>query len=288
MSSIEVMICAALSVLSRAGLNVIDRKSYGHLQLPMLLTNTINNSLPLLGLTVALPFYADRTLLLGLLLDWRLIVFAGIIQLVAYCFSYAFRYLDIPSVLIFSKCPDMFIPLTVFLVLGYWSNADALFSLVSVLVLLPIMWQQKFLGCSHIALLMLLLLVIQATVAPILVPMHHLNSHVLLNTLFVVIFYRFVFCYVCLFYAHRSFTTLRGQQTQWGLLLVRGVLAISTQFFFIAAISADSPVVAWPILNSTALIGIFFSALFLSEPANKAQLLTVVGLFACALVRVLY
>ncbi|MEN3010812.1 MAG: hypothetical protein ABDI20_07615 [Candidatus Bipolaricaulaceae bacterium] len=134
-------ILAALGSSSlRAILNVLDRLAFGHRRAEVILLNLINNFLPLfLIFPVAVLLKPEQTI--AALGDLRNIGLAGLVQLVAYAFSAAFRELTIPQVIVYSKLPDLFIPLGIYALDRFFSVVDFLFSALTTLVCVPIIFE---------------------------------------------------------------------------------------------------------------------------------------------------
>ncbi len=301
---------ALLSVFARAGLNIIDRSAFGHAKAPLLKTSMINNIIVLAYFAPIIIFFGDFTTLLYYFSDYKLLIFASLMQCVAYIFAIAFRHASVSSVLLASKIPDVFIPVVIFILLGYWKHTDALFSIATVFMLYPV-WRgtkKPSRGFSLILLLMVIILIIQAGAAPLLMSADDRETISWLDCAFVLVVFRLLISVLIFFSANffdmtyrkekkkglnglpsrsgmRAFFFMNSNYKWLSTLCVRGIFAVSTQLFFVAAISLSEPVVAWPILNSTTLFAIWGASTFLGEKPSRAEWLAVFGITGCLLTR---
>src|SRR5262245_20812405 len=117
------ILLALLSAGGRATLNVIDRQTFNHLQIAVLPGSAVNNGAPAVVALAVVPFVGVR-LFVDALVDYRACVFAGIAQVVAILYGWAFRTSPVPRVVLFSKLPDIAIPAVLFLTTGVldWHN----------------------------------------------------------------------------------------------------------------------------------------------------------------------
>jgi drug/metabolite transporter (DMT)-like permease len=68
------------------------------------------------------------------------------------------------------------------------------------------------------------------------------------------------------------------------MVLIRGVLTVGAQAAMVLALSYNQPILAWPILNSAALLSVVLSSIVLREHPTKAQSFAVVTIAILGLV----
>ncbi|WP_143453045.1 hypothetical protein [Lactobacillus bombicola] len=74
----------------------------------------------------------------------RMLLYALLTQLVAYGYSYVMKKVSIMKSVILSKLSDLFIPLAIFLTMGYFSRSSYLVSIGStILVVIYIVFKQR-------------------------------------------------------------------------------------------------------------------------------------------------
>lgn len=255
-----VMTFALVSALSRAGLNIIDRYQIGQKKLSILGVNLWNNALPAVLMVLVALSFGHGSELLSYFFDWKTVLFGGLVQLVAYAFSYAFRHLHVNLVTVMGKFSDLLIPVGVFLTTRYWSWDTYGFAVATTLACLPILWMTRTLGSfrsigvAGFAVSGALLL--QASFSPLLAPAVPISDvrHLLIFAT-AVILWRTVWRSLAPLLHRRT-----GRRTPWlvppfsPIPILRGLLTIVTQTAFIFAISSSASALAWPILNSTGFL----------------------------------
>lgn len=292
LSAQAVMALAFVSAFSRAGLNIVDRYQIGLKKLSILNVNLWNNAVPafIMTITAALFFGLHRELLESIL-DWKTILFSGLVQLVAYTFSYAFRYLTVNQVTVAGKMSDLFIPIGVFFTTQYWNWGMYGFAAATTLVCLPMLWtsgNDRHAGLMKTAgALIGGALVLQASLAPVLMASTGPASdvrHALAFTTAVIIWrtaWSLMPMLRCLKTLHMpSFALLTNS-----VFMLRALLTVITQTTLILAVGSTVSVVAWPILNSTGVFAMLLSALLLREKHTRLEKLIVVAISTLALMR---
>ena len=287
-------LCAAASACTRGGLNLIDRHLYGVERRSVRATMVVNLLLPLsacLALAVivrppprlAAAFFSSATLIPALM-----------IQMVSYAYASAFKRRPLASVILDSKLGELLIPLA----LAPWAHAfrtrDVLFYGLSFLAFTPMFRRRPATGSltprGHA------LPVIGATVAQAVVffwfPTHEGASSPgdLLVFHTGVLAWRFVFSVAVLLAQPRD----RGPRAprpglaDAPMLVMRGGLFLATQITFFLTLSQPEAHLAWPILNSAALLSTLAAGPILKEKARAEEIVPIVLLGALAIARVVF
>ena len=289
-SAQSIMLLALVSSLSRAGLNVVDRYQIGFRELSIRQVNLWNNVIPTLLMVILLLFFGLGHEFLKLLISWKTICFSGLVQLVAYAFSFGFRHLNVNQVTATAKLSDIFIPIGIFIFTSHWSWSNYSFAILTTLVCLPILWKKKKISASfdHGGLFIIGALVLQASVAPLLIETS-INSSVSFQHLFLftisVLFWRSIWTILPLFCQKQSMPIRWDLSYLNYIFLLRVILTILTQVSFIVAIASPHSLVAWPILNSTGLFALFFSKQFLKEYHTRKEQGIVIAISFLELIR---
>jgi hypothetical protein len=186
-----------------------------------------------------------------------------------------------------SKLADVLIPIGVFCAVGSWHWGHYAFAAASTLVCLPLLWLDAGRHLRAISLVVAAALTLQGSLAPLLVGG---RAHAMADMLVfagAVLIWRAVWCLTPYVW--------RGQQsdvrpgTPWTrciaepLFILRVLLTVMTQFTFIVAVSSPWAVLAWPILNSTGLLAMVASGVWLEERASRLEA-TVIATFALLVV----
>ncbi len=269
-SAQSIMLLALLSSVSRAGLNVVDRYQIGFREFSIRQVNLWNNVIPTLLMVILLLFSGLGHEFLQSLISWKTIFFSGLVQLVAYAFSFGFRHLNVNQVTATAKLSDIFNPIGIFVFTSHWSWSNYSFAILTTLVCLPILWNKKkiFVSFDRGGLFIIGALVLQASFAPLLIE-PPINSGFSFQHLFLftisVLFWRSIWTILPLFFQKQSLPMRWNLSYLTYISLLRVILTILTQISFIFAITSPNSLVAWPILNSTGLFALFFSKQFLKE-----------------------
>lgn len=264
------------AALSRAGLNVIDRYQAGHLRLPLAALTLQNNLLPaLLSVAACCAWPASRVLLLAWLPDWRVMGFAGLVQLNAYAFTFAFRTLNVNQATVAAKCADFIIPFGVWLTTGVWNTGAYLFGALTALACLPLLGAAAGVGRRsdrwRAGLIVLLSLLLQASVAPRLLGPVRPAADVAACLAFAtaVILWRTACTCLPVLPALRrgrgAGPFASGAMRAGRLAVLRAVLTLLTQASFALAVSSPLAVFAWPLLNMAGVFAMLLAGLCLKE-----------------------
>ena len=163
-----IMVVAGFSALFRAILNLIDRHQIGRQRLSIVDLSLYNNLIPAVLLASALWVLGLGYQLLVQIPNWRCVMFGGLIQAVAYGFSYGFRHLTVVQASVAGKAADLVIPLGVAATAATstWENFP--FSVVTTL-LFPLLsgnGSGRSSGLALPAFVVFILVVVQGLVAP--------------------------------------------------------------------------------------------------------------------------
>lgn len=282
-----IILIAMFSAMSRSFLNLIDRHQFGQKKQSIVEVNLINNSIPTAMLFVLSLMVVDSVpRVFEAILNTRAIALALVIQMVAYAFSFAFRHLRVNQVSVISKVPDIFIPIALFSVTQEWHWNKYFFSIVTVLVCLPIVFQAREGSGSSIkkiAVLISLVVTVQAVLSTILTHQALGNIVDILLFSFSVIFWRSVIAIVPSIKSLKHITIQNKE-----MVMTRAVLTILTQVSFIYVVGNVDSVVAWPILNSTGLISLVLTSVFMKhERPNRTELFSVCAISLICLLQFL-
>lgn len=288
LSAQAAMLAAFLSALSRAGLNIIDRHQIGFQHLSISQVNLWNNIIPALLAVIFCTFLGLGHELLEYLFQWKTLLFSLLVQLVAYSFSFAFRYLKVNQVTITAKFSDLFIPIGIFLTTRHWSWSNYNFAVATTLLCLPMAWKycvKKEYSLS-IGFFITAALVLQASLAPLLFKSPMILDanirHALIFTI-AVLLWRSAWSLIPML-LHQQKIVLSDLFLH-PLFFLRSLLTIATQGTFIMAISSPNAFVAWPILNSTGIFALFLSRYFLKEKQTTLEQTIVIGIALLELIR---
>ena len=275
--TVSVAICSAIC---RAGLNIVDRRMFGHVRVSVPLGSIANNLLPALIATVGCAAGLDHGTFLASFTNIGVIVFAFIAQLVAVLFSYALRESPVPRAIVFAKVPDLFIPLGIWILTSKFSGIDYLFSVATVAACVPVLFEVKEKGSNRWLIAIAIGITFQGSVSSVLLRTDGFRISEWLAMIGSTVIWRLLFSTILLLWAPEKpvqalATLIRTQR--WNTLL-RSALTATMQITFILAIAGGHPVVAWPILNATPLFSAVAAAYFLRERPTWPESL------ACALI----
>ena len=283
------ILIALVSAISRAGLNVSDRRLFGHIGVPVLLGSALNNVLPaIVGVTGCLLVFG-KSPLGSCLFDVRVVIFAILVQIISLLFGAAFRDCSVPAVIIFSKAPDLFIPLGIYLTARTFNGMDYAFAVTTVVLCAPVVIEAisvKSNSPRHWLLLIALMVTLQGSVSPILLKGTQFNVVMASSFTAASLVWRLVTSFVLLAKPAKYSSTLPSVIVEkLPLHLWRGLLATLTQFTFVLALSRGNLAIAWPILNSTPLVAAVGSAVLLSEKPTRPELRACIGILFVALLK---
>lgn len=125
------LVAALACSLMRGSLNAIDRLTLGIEKKSILAIALLSNLYPASAVIFIALFAGMVTDLLHEVLTIRAFVFGLLVQAVAYGFSHAFRSRSVSEVVLLSKVPDAFVPISVYFVLGKLVWPDAILAVAS-------------------------------------------------------------------------------------------------------------------------------------------------------------
>lgn len=281
------MVCilaALISSTSRGIISVIDRYQMGYRKANLLVVNFLNNILATILATLVLIILQHFVSLKFLLLpqQWgRIFIYALLVQLVAYGYSYLYRHLPLIDAVISGKISDIFIPLALALTTAYFSWKQYSISLISTLIVTllafspstqKIEWKTWLKGI----LVIVPLLTVQSAFSPLLVNDIH-GIPELIGFTIITIYLRLIISFVSLlttskilFPAANSTRIVKPVIIAYAL---RAILTIAAQISFTVATSSKTSGIAWVLLNMTSLYGVVFGSWILKEKIGKFDVL---------------
>ena len=284
------LLASILSTLSRAGLNVVDRKQFRSERVCPLVIGYWNNLLPIF-LVLPLVFIAPKNIyVLRDIFSFEIIFFSILIQCVAYSFSFSFKALRVADIGILAKVADITVPLVI-AALGLYLTSFS-FALILPVLLLMFIFSAGLDVVKKVyksSIVLVLALTAQGVYSYFWGFDLYLNRDFwgLISIAFSILVWRFVFSGVLLLYRNRiSYIYFYPKEflSKSGFYL-RGFLTILTQLTFIQAITTNNLIIVWPILNATGLIGAFLAYIFLGEKLFPRDLLFAISaIFLGALV----
>lgn len=274
------LVFALLSAVFRGAISVIDRYQFGHSKKHIGSTNVINNTLTFSLALVLASAMNQMSQMTEFLFDMRVIVFGLLLQLSANAFSFAFRHMKVPAVIVFSKLPDFFIPILIWMIFGQWSPSEFVFSVATFIICIPLIFNYRSQHKVHYlaAFGVCFFLVLQGGLSPWYMT-DIIRDHILwVPFTAALVGWRLVFSLFMTKTNQWSGKELKQQNLV--LLVARAVLTLGAQAFLVLSLSFGKPVLAWPILNSTGLISIAFSSVILREHASWREFAVILALLS--------
>jgi len=264
---------SVISSISRAGLNVVDRRHFRNVFICPIVIGYWNNLLPVL---LIFPMVIASPAIIHVgddLLSLEVMTLSLLIQLVAYSFSHAFKFLRVADIAILSKTADITIPLILSLIGVYSIKYDLLWMLPAIVVIFFLSAGATAAKKSALAsMILILMLSIQGIYSYFIGSNSPLDrgSWALISFTFAVLIWRFLFSAGLLLLKKGIFSIFAFPRNHLSLggFYLRGFLTAITQLSFIFAISSKELMLVWPILNTTGFMGAIFAYLFLGERLN--------------------
>ena len=287
-------ILAALgSSILRASLNVIDRTAFGHRGAAVIAVNLVNNLLPLVIILPVSALVSGPGRTMEALGDIRNLWVAGLVQLVAYAFSFAFKGLTISQVIVFSKLPDVFILIGIYALTLAWSWADFAFAALTTLVCLPLL-----VGRGHTSQtrngrwwapgMLMGAVLVRGVFSGSLIQTQGEYHDVWLPITAATLWWRFVWSLVVLMGSAAVSRRVVWASPGVPLLIGRAVVTLGVQALYVLALAIGPATAVWPIIDSTALFSTAFSAILLHEHPSRREVAAVLGIVILTLARMLY
>ncbi|MDF7638613.1 hypothetical protein PT285_04265 [Lactobacillus sp. ESL0791] len=292
-STFLLIIFATASSLSRGIISVIDRYQMGYRQQSSIDVNFLNNIFSSILVTIFLVYLLHRYHGPQISSSYiiKVILYALLAQMVAYGYSYVYKKVSIMQSIVLSKLTDLFIPLAIFLTMGYFSCKSYLVSILStIIVVIYIIFKQRH---DHLNLKTLLttfaviapLLILQAAFSPFLTKGIISPLDLVFFTI-ATIYLRCLITLVTFWYKNRTFK-LRGAKISGQVILIygsRAVLTLVAQITYTLATSSPNSSIAWVFLNMTSLYSVVFGSFMLKEKVKVADILLIICIFGLALI----
>lgn len=292
-SSFLLIAFAIMSSLSRGIISVIDRYQMGYRHQSSINVNFLNNlcstalvTIFLIGLVNKLPTPKITENYIG-----KIIIYGLLAQLVAYGYSYVFKKVTIMQSIVLSKMTDLFIPLAIFLTMGYFNKSSYLISIIStIIVVCYIIFKQRHSQMNVSTLLKTFmvigpLLIVQAALSPLLTKGVIRLADLAYFTI-ATIYIRCIITIITFWIKHRSLriTDIKINKQIFGIYGVRAVLTILAQVTYTLATSSPNSGIAWIFLNMTNLYSVIFGSFALKEKIHVSDVLLIICIFGLALI----
>jgi hypothetical protein len=272
------IVASLISSLSRAGLNVVDRRQFINTSICPINISYWNNFLPVVLMTPLILFSPAAEFVSLDLISIDVVLLALLIQLVAYSFGYAFRTLRVTDIAILSKSADITVP-------AFLSSMGIYSIHLGVIWILPAIFMMFVLSAgiqatkkSIWASIALVAILSSQGIYSYFVGFNLLLESGLwrlLSFTFAVLIWRFILAFLILSKKEGFIRAFKfpGEILTLGGFYTRGFLTAITQITFLLAISANQLMLVWPILNTTGFMGAIFAYLFLGERLHARDLL---------------
>ena len=153
------IVASLISSISRAGLNVVDRRQFINASICPINISYWNNFLPVVLMAPLVLFSPAAEFVSVDLISIYVVLLALLIQLVAYSFGYAFRTLRVTDIAILSKSADITVP-TFLSFVGVYSIHSGVIWILPVILLMFVLsagiQAAKRSSCASIALVAIL------------------------------------------------------------------------------------------------------------------------------------
>lgn len=282
-----VAIAALLSSISRAGLNIIDRITLGMRRIPLNDVLLINSLLPSLFGVMICTWRGEFWTLAGFLLDWRTMIFAGVVYCAGYFFSVAFKFHNVETVIALSKVPDLVIAVVIFSrsgVFGAYQLGDIALAGLTTIACLGFL---KSSGPATVYKLVLPgILIVQSIIMPIISPLE--NAYDFSTGLgFAVwtIIWRTVFSVLPVL--ANPLTPFRFKVEDWGLIFARTLLAVLTQVTFVFAVTEETTPLAWALITMSSVFSFLISRVVFRPKFDQGLQLILYAILATVFGRIL-
>ncbi len=280
----------AISVLSRSSLNIIDRYLYGRQPLHFRFLYFTSISLPFLYALIPLLLMGNLMEAARAFFSTNCFLLALATNLVGLSFSNAFRYKDVRHVVLYSKIPELLLPIVLTLpffsgmwqgALHSWKNFIPLG--VTWISFIPYFLNGKYKGiffdraAFYLCSSLLFQMVVASTIALSLSSLAEILSYTA-----ALLLWRCILSLLMPFKRSdqqpTSYKTLPRSVLGW--IGIRGIIGLSTQLTFNWAISEGNPLIVWPLLNTTVIISSVASQFFLKEKIHRSDWVALLGIFA--------
>lgn len=293
MNEFAPILASLISSISRAGLNVVDRRQFQDNRTCPALIGYWNNYLPVCLIAPLVILSPASRIFIKILFSLEIIFLSLLIQCVAYSFSFAFKSFRVTDMAVLTKIADMTVPL-VLLLFGFRLIPFELFVLLPAIITLFIFCAGRSVVIkSRKAILVLVsALTIQGTYSFFVGINSIIGSSIwdLLSASFVVLLWRLIFSGALVVYKGQISAIYKFPMSviSYKRFCFRGILTLITQISFVFAIESNNLMSVWPILNATGLFGAVFAYLFLSEKLAVKDLIFIALAFCISAVLVFH
>ncbi|MCR8969787.1 EamA family transporter [Facklamia sp. 7083-14-GEN3] len=284
-----IILFSTLSAMTRGLISVIDRYQIGYKKQSVLKVNFLNNLYTLLFIIIAL-FYINVNQVFTMVLDYKIIIYSVLVQIVAVGYSKIFKRLSIFESAIVSKIADFFIPLALFFTTGKINFGNYFISILTTLIV--IIWVKKKSDLKTLLQGVMIIvppLVIQACLSPVLVGDYKKNMDSLILFTVSTLILRFVVSFISMLPTLKWMEWKQGNKNYFNkLYFFRAILTCIAQITFVFVTSSNNSSIAWIFLNITSLYGVIFSNLILKESKNKTEIYIIITVSAITILSQLF
>lgn len=264
------IIASLISSISRAGLNVVDRRQFINNSICPITISYWNNFLPIVLVAPFALFSPAAESVLADLISTCVVLLALLIQLVAYSFGYAFRTLRVTDIAILSKSADITVPAFLSFAGVYSLHSGLIWILPAILIMFVLSAGiQAAKRSSWASIVLVVILSFQGIYSYFVGFNSPLDTGLwgLISFAFAVLIWRFIISFLILIHKEGFTGVFKFPEKILALggFYARGFLTAITQITFLFAISANQLMLVWPILNTTGFMGAIFAYLFLGE-----------------------
>lgn len=279
MSALLLCLMALASSVSRGLISVIDRFQMGVKKQDITIVNFKNNFYTF-GLATLLAIIFLKQDVWSMLLDYKIMLYALLVQAVAIGYSYLFKSLTVAESVVASKFSDLLIPIALFASSGSFSTSSYVISILTTVIVFTLMITKYDRNIWSGIAIITPLLVSQSVLSPILISGYSVTTDRLLAFTYCTIVFRLLIVLLMLLTKKTSLRGLKSQNTESSLkegliYLARTILTLVAQIGFTFATSGHSSL-AWILLNITSLYGVVFSSFILKEKLNAKAIVALV------------
>lgn len=278
------ILSASICVLSRALLNIFDRKIFQRTDTDFLKNVAFNAIFPFLIALFFSGFGGEmHSCFLPLLSQPGVILSALGAQLASTVFSYCFSKMSVKSVVVASKTADLFIPFAIFFASNEFKVFDYYFTCISTLIFLPIFFAaltQKNKTNFLAPLLIIAILMFQAAINELFGISQHADTFPKFLTLMTsILLWRTIFAFMM--YGFKAIAkTDEVKRVHYNLLFSRSLLAFISQASFFYSITRASTSIVWPVLNLSPFIACLAASIVLQEKLETTERIILCLLFS--------
>lgn len=289
LSNIVLLSCA--NVVSRSSLNVIDRLLFSQSKMGFLRLYFFTNALPLiLGISL-LIFVKTETTFWSYFFTFPCLFLALSTHLVGMSFSYAFRYCQVRQVVIKAKMPELLFALAAFIPVISKNLPRCSLGLNTYLVIATTMIGLIFLFTGKRSKILSLFdktglyiigsLLVQMICSSFILISAKTVAEIMLLSI-AMLLWRCCLMLPVLFIPMKTQTPIDDPDSlkMLGVLSFRAILALTTQITFTWCVVKGSPLLIWPIMNTTPLVASIVSQCVLKENPHWTEIAALLCFFS--------